>query len=173
MGRVATSDRTRVRSIDGSKSSGVYVFKVALEPDPKIWRRIAIHGRQTLHDLHEAIYAAFDRYDEHLYSFYFPRGGTIKDRRRWLHETIEYTHPYNAAEPHPWTGEKLPSARKVRIDALRLKPEWRFKYLFDFGDKWWHDLTVKQVGGPPDPGKYPQILEKHGKSPAQYPPARE
>ena len=173
MGRVALSSRTRAQFTAGSKPAGVYVFKVVLEPDPKIWRRIAVLGRQNLHNLHEAIYAAFDRYDEHLYSFYFPKRGTIQNRRRWLHEAIEYTHPYNAAEPHPWTGEKLPSAKTVRIDALRLKMEWRFKYLFDFGDQWWHDLTVEQVSGHPELGKYPRVIEKHGRSPAQCPPARE
>ena len=50
----------------------VYVFKVALSGSKRIWRRIAMRPAQTLDDLHEAIFTAFDRYDEHLYSFFFP-----------------------------------------------------------------------------------------------------
>jgi len=50
----------------------VYVLKVALCGSKGIWRRIAMLPAQTLDDLHEAIFTAFDRYDEHLYSFFFP-----------------------------------------------------------------------------------------------------
>ena len=37
--------------------------------DEEIVRRINILGRQTLHDLHEAIFDAFERWEEHLYEF--------------------------------------------------------------------------------------------------------
>ena len=37
--------------------------------DQEILRRIDILGRQTLHDLHEAIFDAFERWEEHLYEF--------------------------------------------------------------------------------------------------------
>lgn len=53
-----------------------YVFKVALKGTKRIFRAIALRGDQTLEDLHEAIFAAFNRYDEHLYSFYFPKAPT-------------------------------------------------------------------------------------------------
>ncbi len=42
------------------------MFTVVTLRDKKIWRRIAIRGNQTLDDLHETIFDAFDReeYDE-------------------------------------------------------------------------------------------------------------
>ena len=61
-----------------SKAVPIFVFKVALAGQKSIWRKIAMRGNQTLDDLHEAIFDAFDRYDEHLYSFYFPPPGTKK-----------------------------------------------------------------------------------------------
>ena len=45
----------------------IFVLKVALAGRKGIWRKIALRGGQTLDDLHEAIFEAFDRDDEHLY----------------------------------------------------------------------------------------------------------
>jgi len=60
----------------------VFIFKVALAGRKNIWRKIAIKGNQTLDDLHGAIFDAFDRYDDHLYSFYFPlKPGKITPRK--------------------------------------------------------------------------------------------
>jgi hypothetical protein len=53
-----------------------YTFKVSLKGNRRIWRTLVLYGDQTLDDLHEAIYQSFDRYDEHLYSFYFPKAAT-------------------------------------------------------------------------------------------------
>jgi hypothetical protein len=52
---------------------------------------------------------------------------------------------------------------------LGLKPRQVFLYLFDFGDSWWHEITVEQIDAQPEKGKYPRVLERHGQSPPQYP----
>jgi hypothetical protein len=52
-----------------SNTGAVYTLKVALEGDCGIWRKIAIRGGQSLDDLHCIIFDAFDREEEHLYSF--------------------------------------------------------------------------------------------------------
>lgn len=144
----------------------VFVFKVALAGRKSIWRRIAMQGNQTLDDLHEVIYNAFDRDDEHLYSFYFPKPGA--KRRDITRDAVEYAHPYMAKEPGPF-DETPNNAAKAKLDALKLKPKQVFLYLFDFGDEWWHEITVEQIDAPAEKGKYSKILEKHGKSPPQYP----
>jgi len=145
----------------------IYVFKVALEGQKKIWRRIAVRGNQTLDDLHEAIYEAFDRDDEHLYSFYL--SDAVGGGRAWLTDAMEYTHPYNYEEGGFFGDEKMNNAAKTRIETLKLEPGRKFKYLFDFGDSWWHDITVEQTDGEPEKGQYPRVLDKHGKPPEQYP----
>ena len=68
----------------------IYVFKVKLYYQKRIWRTIAIREDQTLDDFHNAIFEAFDRFDEHLYSFYMTFGNTRQDRYR---NSQEYTHP--------------------------------------------------------------------------------
>ena len=54
-----------------------------------IYRKIAIRGDQTLKDLHDAIFDAFDREKEHLYSFSFPDKPTKS--KRTIIGSPEYT----------------------------------------------------------------------------------
>lgn len=148
-----------------SKMTLIYTFKVALAGRKSIWRRIAVRGNQTLDHLHEAIFTAFDRDDEHLYSFYFPRPG--QRGRAALRDAVEYTHP-NALEG-PFGDDGPGNAKKAKLDGLGLKVGQQFQYLFDFGDSWWHEITVEAIDGAGEAGKYPGVIEKHGASPAQYP----
>lgn len=151
-----------------SQNTGaVYVIRAALEGAPEIWRRIAIRGGQTLHDLHDLLYEAFDRYDEHLYSFFVPFRPQKTRPRHIYDKAVEYTHPYNFAEQG---GEKdFYDASRTSIESMGLKEKQRFYYLFDFGDEWWHVLTVEKTAETPDEGEYPRILEREGQSPEQYP----
>lgn len=145
----------------------VHVFKVALRGVRGLWRRIAARGDQTLDDLHWACYDAFDRYDEHLYSFYFPPPGSRG--RAALRNAVEYTHPFNAQEGDLFSDLPLNNAVETPLASLNLVPGQRFLYLFDFGDAWWHEWTVEQTDAPRERGKYPRILERRGDSPPQYP----
>lgn len=150
-------------------AESVYVFKVALAGAKRIWRRIAILPIQTLDDLHEAIFAAFGRDDEHLYSFFFPARPTTSLRK--IYDAPQYTHPENAEDAGPFGDELIPSAAKAKLKSLGFAPKQRFYYLFDFGDSWWHEITVEALDAPREPGEYPRILEEHGDSPPQYPDA--
>ena len=151
-----------------SKNVGnVYVLKVALEQAKKIWRRIAIRSGQTLHDLHDTIYKAFDRDDEHLYSFYFPTIPAKSRTHNVMQTAKEYTHPYSF-DGSPMFDEEKSNAAKTSIESLKLTEKQKFYYLFDFGDSWWHEITVEQVDGNTDEGNYPRIIETKGDSPPQY-----
>jgi len=138
----------------------VFVFKVALTGAEDIWRRIAVRGAQTLDDLHYAIFDAFDREEEHLYSFYFPKPGS-KGRAR-IRNAQEYTCSHAADEYGAQTTE-------AKLTSLGLTPRRKFYYLFDFGDEWWHEITVEKIDAPAEKGEYPRVLEKQGASPPQYP----
>jgi hypothetical protein len=74
-----------------AKSDNEYVVEVKLKGARRVSRTIALRGDQTLDDLHEAIFAAFDRFDPHLYSFYFPKAP--RRRRAAGPEPKEYTAP--------------------------------------------------------------------------------
>ena len=148
------------------KSESSYVLKVSLPGRPVTWRRIVMHGHQTLHDFHEEIFNAFDRYDEHLYSFYFPRPGA-RGRDR-LRGAAEYSHPMAFTDPGPFYDDWKLDASKTSLDSLGLTPGQQFDYLFDFGDSWWHKIAVEEIVGPGVPTAS-GLIQSRGESPPQYP----
>lgn len=143
-----------------------YVFKVALKGTKRIFRAIALRGDQTLEDLHEAIFAAFNRYDEHLYSFYFPKAPTGRATAGPIPR--EYTAPQLFEGLDPFERVRRFDAAQARLDDLRLRTGEEFEYLFDFGDCWWHVGTVVAMNPSVPRAKYPQIRESRGASPPQY-----
>ena len=148
-------------------SSRQYLLKVKLKGNRRIWRLVVLRGDQTLNDLHETIYRAFDRYDEHLYSFYFPKGPTRQ--QGFDFQPKEYTSPNAIRERDYFNDRKRFNAARTKLDGIHLKVGQTFEYLFDFGDTWWHELKVVGIE-PIDPkNKLPMVAERHGDSPEQYP----
>ena len=145
----------------------LYILKVALSHSKRIWRRIEITGNQSLDQLHEIIFSAFDRYDPHMYSFYLTKPGS-KARDRFANAP-EYTHPYAVEEDSVWEHKKLHDASITNISDLNFRVKDRFEYLFDFGDEWLHEITVESVLDLFPQGAYPKITERKGESPPQYP----
>jgi Plasmid pRiA4b ORF-3-like protein len=114
-----TADKRR----SGSKTDLLYQFKITLhESKPPIWRRIQVPDC-TLSDLHELIQAAMGWEDYHLHQF------IVGDVRYGL--------------PDPELGLKNES--KVRLS--QMVPQggtpFRFRYEYDFGDGWLHDLVFE------------------------------
>jgi len=73
-------------------------------------------------------------------------------------------------------GSEFPepaNAADARLDALGLKVGQQFEYLFDFGDSWWHEIKVEQIQPAGTRKRLSFVVEKHGKSPPQYPPIDE
>lgn len=146
----------------------IVVLKVALDGRRSIWRRIAIRGDQTLNDLHWAIYQAFDRYDDHLYAYYISADTSKKTRAQVIRNSIRYIHPYALDAYLERTGEEK-NAETTTIASLHLIKGQVFYYLFDFGDEWWHVITVEQTDAEADAAlRYPAVIAKRGESPAQY-----
>ena len=154
---------------DISEDTGkVYILKVKLSDDGKIWRKIAIREDQTLNVLHEEIFEAFDRYEEHMYCFYMPHKPQTKLNVRTLRRNSDhYVHPYHY-EDGGYAEPNLHNAAETRIGDLNLTEKQQFFYLFDYGDEWWHEIVVEKVGAEPDEDKYPRIIASQGKSPDQY-----
>lgn len=124
----------------------------------KVSRTILIRGGQTLEDLHLAIFAAFDRYDEHLYEFQFGKKPMDRNGPRYSMDSDEVF------------GE-VPTGlvQETKLDMLGLTPKQQFFYWFDFGDDWWHTITVAAIESPVPPGQYPRVTNRVGESPPQYP----
>jgi hypothetical protein len=142
----------------------IYWLDVALDGQKRIRRRIEIHEENTWQDLHEAIFDAFDRDDEHLYAFYLTRTACASEAQRRRAPTIGLDLPSEGLS-------KDRDAACTRIGAGALKAKDKLYYLFDFGDEWWHEITVVNVqerqGA--DAEDYPKLVESKGDSPPQYP----
>jgi len=144
-----------------------YCIKAALFHKKRIYRNIEILENQSLADLHESIFEAFERYDEHLYSF-FLTGKTIKNTS-YIFDYPEITHPMNLEDLSGFSRKKRYNAEKMKIRDLDLDEKGKFYYLFDFGDEWWHELSVLKIEDASGLKGYPKITKKFGDSPEQYP----
>lgn len=128
--------------------------------NPRVERTIEIKGGQTLKSLHQIIFQAFDRAEEHLYEFQVGGDGPDDpDCQRY--------------GPNPEVNPELAGdVAQTTVNALNLVPDERFGYTFDFGDDWWHVLEVEAIHDQAPKGKYPKIIERIGQSPPQYPDFR-
>jgi hypothetical protein len=64
--------------------------------------------------------------------------------------------------------EEKKDAGKACLDALDLSRGTVWYYLFDFGDEWWHELTVTDVKTEQEGARYPRIAKSNGEAPPQY-----
>ena len=116
---------------------------------------IEIHGDQTLQQLHEAIFQAYDRCDEHLYEFQFGRRPFDPDGP-------------NYGIPDGKKRKGRGDARATTLDDLELKLHRAFGYRFDFGDDWFHQVQVERIDQAIPTVTYPRVIRRVGKSPPQY-----
>ena len=148
----------------------LYVLEVALLNDPltekfvkknpQVIRTIEIRGDQTLADLHAIIFKAFDREEEHFYEFQLKGNGpNDPDADRY-----GLPSPLQGGSDNELTGE----VGSTQIGALGLSVGEPFGYWFDFGDDWWHQVSVVTIAQPQPKTSYPRITERIGASPPQY-----
>ncbi len=131
-----------------------------VERNPEVSRIIEIRGDQTLKELHQAIFMAFDREFQHMYEFQFGgKGPNDPNARRFgLAGALE-----ESAQ-----GELEGDVAKTTLDTLKLKTHEAFGYWFDFGDDWWHQVNVISVQKKTPKSKYPKVTNRIGESPPQY-----
>ena len=117
----------------------VHQLKVTLLGlEPPIWRRIAVPSDVTLGDLHHILQDAMGWQHSHLHDF---RVGKVT-----------YGDPEMLAE----TGDR--DEWQARLAEVAPKAKTHFRYTYDFGDGWEHEILVEAVG-PPEPGtRYPVCL---------------
>ena len=106
----------------------VYQLKVTLRGSkPPIWRRVQVTGASSHSKLHEIIQTAMGWTNSHLHQFEI--GGKY------------YSDP--AFELDAALNEK-----RTTLDRLALKAKSKFRYEYDFGDSWDHDILVEKVQPP-------------------------
>ena len=113
---------------------GFYDFEVTLaEIRPRIWRRFLISSNATFADLHDAIQDAFGWFDEHLWAFQEPEPDG---------ETIA-----GVPDEDDDDGD-TPDAWNVPLSGFFDGADGtdRCIYLYDFGDRWHHEVVYKGKG---------------------------
>lgn len=153
----------------GKELAGLYTLEVSIIDGPMtpefakknkvISRTIEIRGDQTLEDLHEAIFEAFERFDSHMYEFQL-RGEGPNDPK-----AERYVIPMNFGI---FDDEKPAGTVEAAIGSLGLKKDEAFGYWFDFGDDWWHQINVLEIAEKAAKGRYPKVTKRVGESPPQY-----
>ena len=146
----------------------LYRFKVSIFGIPKLYRTIEASENCTFDELHEAIFDAFERYDQHMYSFF----NTKKDAKSMqkILQAPEITHPQNVEDLFD-PSVKRKSAARTKIGSVGLEEKDVFHYWFDFGDDWWHRIRVEKISEsqPKSRKKYIELVKSVGESPPQYP----
>ena len=104
-------------------------LKITLEgSEPAIWRRVEVNDALTFFQLHRVIQEAMGWEDDHLHEFVVARQrvGTVYDDGVMFMEQ----------------EETIPE-RRTRLSDL-LKDNKKFRYWYDFGDDWWHTVTIEK-----------------------------
>ena len=57
---------------------------------------------------------------------------------------------------------------RTDIGSLGLEVGQTFYYLFDYGDRWWHQIKVLATDEEASKGRYPIVTERVGANPPQY-----
>ena len=95
--------------------------------EPEIWRRIIVPGSISLDRLHDVIQIVMGWHDSHLHQF------TIGQK--------------NYSDDPEIKASGLDEARFRLVDVVKQKGR-KIKYLYDFGDCWFHEVTIEDSDFP-------------------------
>lgn len=140
--------------------SGPVTAKFA-KKNPVVERTIQIRSDQKLVHLHNAIFDAFDREDEHLFEFQVGARRPMDRKARRYVPAMAMDGAIDEAGP---PGD----VSRTTVGQLKLKLKQSFWYWFDFGDDWWHEITVRAIHDDVPKGRYPKVTDRTGDSPPQY-----
>ncbi len=102
----------------------LYLLKIRLlDIEPEIWRRFVVPAGITLDRLHDVIQIVMGWTDSHLHEF------TIGKKR--------YTE-------YPEYKDDGLECDRYRLGNLIKQKDRTFRYLYDFGDSWEHEITLEE-----------------------------
>jgi hypothetical protein len=126
--------------VDRKRCYNRYALKIRMLGPIRFSATVSLRGDRTLSDLHSAICIAFNRHDDGVYSFYFPKaeiGGYVPGLypREYVSDVL-WERPASSSRDQP------SNAAKTKLDSLHLLLGQTFEYLFDFGDSSLHEIKV-------------------------------
>ena len=119
-------------------------------------RIIAIDDSASLRDLHEAIQNAVSFDQDHLYTFYTANSASPRAKRDWF--TLN----------EDW-DEMERIFRDTKLSGIWPLGRKKLYYYFDFGDTWIFEIKKMRHCQKDDAISCPQVLERIGPDPEQYP----
>jgi hypothetical protein len=130
---------------DASEHTGGSIFQLRAtlgNTRPPVWRRLQVPAGITLHRLHLIIQAAMGWENYHLYRFEI-------GRRQY-------------GEPHPDNDHyelDFKNSKRANLGRLLKNKGASFRYEYDFGDGWIHELLVEDVFEPQPDKLYPTCVD--------------
>ena len=108
-----------------------FQFKVELKNvvKPSVWRRLIVPNNITFFRFHKVLQAAFGWKTTHL--FLFSPGGYGAE-------------PIITVIEEDSIKDALPSD-KMRLDDIFTTPKQKYSYVYDFGDDWFHRITLEEI----------------------------
>jgi hypothetical protein len=130
-----------------AKSTAIYQLKIALQGSkPPIWRRIQVKSNITLDVLHEIIQAVMGWDGIHLHHFH-------------VHGTF-YSNP-------EFRLEATEDESRIKLDRVLTTLNAKFRYEYDFGDSWDHQIVLEKILAVEPETKYPYCLKGKGNCPPE------
>lgn len=177
-----------------------YTFRVWLKPNQtmgyapfsRAWRDIKVDESHTLHEFHEAIFEAFDRWDDQEYEFITRDKQGLETRRFVPPDQYDGEPSWPAQDPDEierFLEEVVPNASegsKDRFRELRRHPPTEgntaettieeiepdtlgaLHYEFDLDREWEHHIELREPGIDTLEGD-PVVVNESGDAPDQYP----
>lgn len=118
-------------------------LKITLEDiEPKVWRRFSVSDFWNFDKLHRIIQKVMGWENYHLFEFKFGNLRILPPDEGYLEE--------DELDP-----------KKVKIGEYANEEKQKFKYIYDFGDSWEHEIVVEKIeeDGIENSDKYPECIE--------------
>ena len=112
-----------------------YQFKIQIKgiTKPPVWRRVLVPDTYTFLQFHQVIQYAFNWDDYHLFDF----------TDKMYDMNVRISEPNEEDDFYP---VKTQDAAKVKLKTFFGKDtSKKLLYLYDFGDSWYHTITLEAV----------------------------
>lgn len=124
-----------------TRKNEIYQFKIALkDSSPTIWRRFQVDSNISLYKMHEIIQIVMGWTNSHLHQF------------------IDKDIFYGNSEDDDGGDTEILDEKKFKINQVMDKPKAKIIYEYDFGDSWYHELTLEKILTKDENSNYPVCL---------------
>jgi len=108
-------------------SANILQLKITLQHiDPHIWRRVEVKDDITFYELHHVIQITMGWWNAHLFEF------KIESYKIGITED-------------GWESDGTLESNEVVLSKLIETENKKFKYIYDFGDNWEHEIEVEKI----------------------------